>query len=252
MAERRMFAKSIIDSDLFLDMPQSTQLLYFHLSMRADDDGFINNPKSITRNVKCNEDDLKLLTVKQFIIPFESGIIVIRHWKQHNYIQKDRYRPTTCRQEIEQLTLENGVYNLCIQSVSKVDTKCIQTGYNMDTQESLELVKDSTYEISKDISCAEPETDSTPSVIELILNDKTFYSVYQSDIDEWSECFPGVNVMQQLKNMRAWLDSNPTRRKTKRGVRKFITGWLMRENDRGARNCEASKETESTSSAKLW
>ena len=75
MAERRMFAKTIIDSDLFLDMPQSAQLLYFHLSMRADDDGFINNPKSIMRNVKCNDDDLKLLVAKQFIIPDRKSVV---------------------------------------------------------------------------------------------------------------------------------------------------------------------------------
>ncbi|HFM7009733.1 TPA: hypothetical protein ACG9XD_003061, partial [Enterococcus faecium] len=89
-----MFAKTIIDSDAFLDMPLSTQALYFHLSMRADDDGFINNPKKIQRMVGCGDDDLKLLMVKRFILVFESGVIVIKHWKIHNYIQKDRYKPT--------------------------------------------------------------------------------------------------------------------------------------------------------------
>ena len=84
MAERRMFAKTIIDSDLFLDMPMSTQLLYFHLSMRADDDGFINNPKKIQRMIGCSEDDLKMLIMKQFIIPFESGVVVIKQWRIHN------------------------------------------------------------------------------------------------------------------------------------------------------------------------
>ena len=99
MAERRMFAKTIIDSDAFLDMPVSTQLLYFHLSMRADDDGFINNPKKIQRMVGCAEDDLKLLMAKRFIIQFESGVVVIKHWKIHNYIQSDRYKPTVYTQE---------------------------------------------------------------------------------------------------------------------------------------------------------
>ena len=77
MAERRMFAKTIIDSDAFLDMPATSQLLYFHLSMRADDEGFINNPKSIMRNVRCNEDDMNVLILKKFIIPFESGVVEI-------------------------------------------------------------------------------------------------------------------------------------------------------------------------------
>jgi hypothetical protein len=94
MAERRMFAKTIIDSDAFLDMPLSTQSLYFHLSMRADDDGFNNNPKKVQRMIGASDDDLKILIMKKFIIPFDNGIIVIKHWKIHNYIQKDRYRET--------------------------------------------------------------------------------------------------------------------------------------------------------------
>ena len=94
MAKRRMFAKTIIDSDAFLDMPVTTQLLYFHLSMRADDDGFINKPKSIMRSCGGNDDDMKLLIAKKFIIPFESGIVVIKHWKIHNLIAIDRYTET--------------------------------------------------------------------------------------------------------------------------------------------------------------
>ena len=94
MAGRRMFAKTIIDSDIFLDMPLSTQALYFHLSMRADDDGFINNSKKIQRMIGCGDDDLKLLIAKKFLIPFESGVVVIKHWRIHNYIQNDRYTET--------------------------------------------------------------------------------------------------------------------------------------------------------------
>lgn len=94
-----MFAKTIIDSDAFLDMPLSSQALYFHLAMRADDDGFINNPKKLQRMVGCGEDDLKLLMVKKFILVFESGVIVIKHWKIHNYIRSDRYKPTLYQEE---------------------------------------------------------------------------------------------------------------------------------------------------------
>ena len=110
MAERRMFAKTIIDSDAFLDMPLSTQALYFHLSMRADDDGFINNPKKIQRMVGCSDDDLKLLCAKNFIIPFESGIVVIKHWRIHNYIRNDRYKPTTYADEKAQLTVKENIF----------------------------------------------------------------------------------------------------------------------------------------------
>lgn len=121
MAERRMFAKTIVDSDAFLDMPTSTQALYFHLSMRADDDGFINNPKKIQRMVGASDDDAKILLTKKFIIAFDSGVIVIKHWKIHNYIQKDRYKETLYQEEKSTLTLnEANGYTL--------DTECIQAG----------------------------------------------------------------------------------------------------------------------------
>ena len=111
MAERRMFAKTIIDSDMFLDMPLSTQALYFHLSMRADDDGFINNPKKIQRMIGASDDDLKVLIMKRFILPFDSGVVVIKHWRMHNYIRNDRYKETVYQEEKSQLLLkENGSY----------------------------------------------------------------------------------------------------------------------------------------------
>lgn len=113
MAEKRMFSKLIIDSDAFLDMPLSTQALYFHLNMRADDDGFINNPKKIQRMIQCSEDDLKILIAKRFVIPFESGVCVIKHWLIHNYIRKDTYKETVYTEEKEMLfTKDNKSYTL--------------------------------------------------------------------------------------------------------------------------------------------
>lgn len=113
MAERRMFSKQIIDSDAFLNMPLSSQVLYFHLSMRADDDGFINNPIKITRMVGSNTDDFNILVAKKFILTFESGIIVIKHWLMHNYIRNDRYKETVYREEKAQLGLkEDKSYTL--------------------------------------------------------------------------------------------------------------------------------------------
>ena len=136
MAERRMFAKTIIDSDMFLDMPLSTQALYFHLSMRADDDGFINNPRKIQRMIGAADDDLKVLVMKRFILPFDSGVVVIKHWKIHNYIRNDRYKETVYLEEKAQLELkENGVY-------TELDTTGIPdgipTGNQMETQYRLE------------------------------------------------------------------------------------------------------------------
>lgn len=124
MADRRMFSKTIIDSDTFLDMPLSAQALYFHLSMRADDDGFINNPKKIQRMIGASDDDCRLLIMKQLIIAFDSGVIVIKHWRLHNYIQKDRYKPTLYQNEKSTLELdESKMYTKCIQDVSNVDTQ---------------------------------------------------------------------------------------------------------------------------------
>lgn len=123
-----MFAKTIIDSDIFLDMPSSTQCLYFHLSMRADDDGFINNPKKIQRMLGSSDDDLKLLMAKSFLIPFESGVVVIKHWKIHNYIRPDRYKETLYKDEKSQLNIgDNKEYILGIPNdipmVDEVDTQ---------------------------------------------------------------------------------------------------------------------------------
>lgn len=111
MAERRAFTKKIIDSDAFLEMPTSAQALYFHLNMRADDDGFVNSPKRIARLVNATEDDLRLLLSKRFILCFDSGIIVIKHWWMHNTLRKDRYSPTQYQDELRLLSLkENRSY----------------------------------------------------------------------------------------------------------------------------------------------
>lgn len=124
MADRRMFSKKIIDSDAFLDMPLTTQALYFHLSMRADDDGFVSNAKRIKTMIGASDDDLKLLIVKRFVLTFESGVVVIKHWRIHNYIQKDRYTPTTYVEEKSTLSLDaKNAYTECIHDVSNLDTQ---------------------------------------------------------------------------------------------------------------------------------
>lgn len=133
MANRRMFSLDVVNTDLFLDMPVSAQCLYFHLGMRADDDGFISSPKQIMRMATCTQDDMKILVSKGFVIPFETGIVVIRHWKQHNYIQSDRYRKTKYTEERDRLELKENVYIL--------DTERIQDASKVDTQ----------YRLSKDI-----------------------------------------------------------------------------------------------------
>lgn len=128
MADKRMMSKSVIDTDMFLDMPASTQCLYFHMLLRADDDGFLKNAKTIMRTVGASPDDIKLLIAKQYIIPFDTGIMVIKHWRIHNYIKKDRYKPTDC-EEINLLEVnEKGEYVLAEPVRSQV-------GSNMEPQD---------------------------------------------------------------------------------------------------------------------
>ena len=111
MADRRMFHKNVVESDAFLDMPVTARLLYYDLSMRADDDGFVNSPKKIMRMIGASQDDLSILGLRKFIIPFETGVVVIKHWKIHNYIRKDTYNETKYKEEKAELELdENNAY----------------------------------------------------------------------------------------------------------------------------------------------
>jgi DnaD/phage-associated family protein len=149
MARKRMFSNDVISNDNFIEMPDSSQNLYFHLSMNADDDGFVSNYKSVMRMLGKKEDDLKVLLAKQFIIPFENGVLVIRHWKLNNYIQKDRYKETIYKEEKSKLTLDNSnVYNLdtnCIHSIDKnrldkisIDKNRTTTTIDINIYETLE------------------------------------------------------------------------------------------------------------------
>ena len=140
MAEKRMFTQKIIDSDAFLDMPLSSQALYFHLNMRADDDGFINNPRRIQRTIGASDDDLKLLCAKRFVIGFESGVIVIKHWRMHNTLRKDRYNPTQYQEELALLDVKDNnayterLYELPEPEVEVVATAWQPNGNQMATQ----------------------------------------------------------------------------------------------------------------------
>lgn len=209
-----MFAKQIIDSDAFLDMPLSTQCLYFHLSMRADDEGFINNPKKIQRTIGASDDDLKLLIAKSFIIPFESGIVVIKHWKIHNYIRGDRLHQTKYTEEKALLSVkENGSYTVCQSNVSQlVDT--------LDTE--VRLGKDS---IGKDNNIGGKKF--TPPTLEEVkaycderknsVDPDTFINFYESK--GW---FVGKNKMKDWKAaVRTWENKNRDNKSNKNQFNNF-------------------------------
>lgn len=199
-AERRMFAKTIIDSDAFLDMPMSTQCLYFHLAMRADDDGFINNPKKVQRMVGASDDDLKLLLVKNFLIVFESGVVVIKHWKIHNYIRNDRYKPTVYKEEMALLKeKENGTYTVGIPSG-------VQDGYQMDTQDR--LGKDS-IELGKDRlgECMDadkpPRTRFTPPTVQEV-KAYCIEKEYHVDAERFVDYYTSNGWMVGRTHMKDW------------------------------------------------
>ena len=125
-----MFSLSVVDTDWFLDLPLSTQALYFHLNMRADDDGFVDAPNSIVRKIGASKNDFDLLVAKRYVLKFESGIIVIKHWRMHNTIQKDRYHPTQFQEELKTLSVkENKSYT--DSEVNQTETQCIQSVSNM-------------------------------------------------------------------------------------------------------------------------
>jgi hypothetical protein len=221
MAERRMFSKQIIDSDAFLDMSLSTQALYFHLSMRADDDGFINNPKKILRMIGGSDDELKMLLAKKFIITFESGVIVIKHWKMHNYIRNDRYIPTVYSEELSRLTLkDNKSYSLNISGipyVNQTDTKSISLVDNLDTQ--VRLGKDRS---DKDSIDSTDKSHTPKFIIPKIEDIKEYCTERQNTVDsekffdfyESKGWMIGKNKMKDWKAaIRNWeKDNKPTAR----------------------------------------
>jgi len=133
MAQRRMFSKKITETDNFLDMPLSSQALYFHLNMGADDEGFIDKAKTIQRTIGASSDDLRILIAKGFVIPFDSGVVVIRHWRIHNYIRSDRFQSTMHQEEKKKIDFdETKIAN--IKAFQDVIPDVIPNGYQMDTQ----------------------------------------------------------------------------------------------------------------------
>lgn len=192
LAQKRMFTMKIVDSDAFLDMPATTQCLYFHLNMRADDDGFIGNPKRIMKITGASEDDLRLLIAKRFVLTFEDGVIVIKHWRMHNTLSRDRYTETSYIDEKRMLLLkENGSYSLASGNVID-DTKLIERS-NRQTHNRRN--KDARRDLDKDIDI-DKEKDN-----KLIVSKDT---ICQTDvrrvIEEWNKLQEvGINPIRDIK-----------------------------------------------------
>ena len=228
MANRRMFAKAIIDSDAFLDMPPSTQVLYFHLAMRADDDGFINNPKTIMRIVGAKDDDIKLLVAKRFIIPFDSGVVVIKHWRIHNYIQKDRYTETKYIEEKNQLII-NKKNGYSLKQIGLLDDENDNV-YILDTQDRLgkdRLGKDR-LELERDKNKATRFIKPTIDEIKTFLNEQE----YETDIDRYADRF------YNFYESKGWKVGKEKMKDWKAAIR----GWLSRDNIRKIEKKETIEE----------
>lgn len=141
MANKRMFALDVIDTDRFCDMPISARLLYYELGMRGDDEGFVQNPKKIMLTTGTTADDLKILAAKGYVILFDSGVLVITHWRQNNFIQKDRFHKTTCLAEKAQIqTTDSKIYEL-LPAGNGLDTVCIQPVSNMEAQIRVDQIR---------------------------------------------------------------------------------------------------------------
>lgn len=218
MAEKRMFSKQIIDSDAFLDMPLSAQALYFHLSMRADDDGFIDNPNKIQRIVNASADDLKLLIAKRYILKFESGVIVIKHWRIHNTLKADRYKPTVYLEEKKLLEVKENKSYTELKGLQEIP--CFQNGTNMETQCSIDKVSIGLDKIIIDNSETEPEKPKNPKVskhkygefqnvlltdeeYDKLMNDYSDHKTMIQNLDEYIE-MKGAKYKNHYLTMLNW------------------------------------------------
>ena len=276
MAERRMISSKIVCSDAFIEMPFSAQALYYQLNMEADDDGFLNSPKRVARMLGASEADLALLLEKRFVLWFSNGVIAIKHWRINNQIRKDRYTPTQYQEEFNALDIkDDGAYTEKKKElVDTLATTWQPDGNHLATQDRLgkdRLDKDSIDILPgaetppappeppkepdpskppKEPKPKKPEKPPSPVVITILLNDKTEYQVTADDVAEWKELYQAVDVMQELRKMKGWADANPSKRKTRGGIKRFINAWLAKEQDKyhgpqgGGQNGAASQHSQ--------
>lgn len=236
-----MFTVKIVESDAFLDMPLSAQALYVHLNMNADDDGFVNNPKMITRLIGAKMDDLQILIDKAFILTFPSGVAVIKGWLMNNIIKADRRKPTAYQEELAMLDIKDNRSYTWKQNGNVSETEWKQNGNNplhrLDKNRLVEISidKNNTFApTSNDIDAEEKEVFA-----ELPLLNNQSYKIYTEDVSHYKEQFPAIDVEQEIRNAIAWTEANPKNRK-KQGKR-FLTNWLLRKQERSRAYSERNK-----------
>ena len=233
MANKRMFTMHIVDSDAFLDMPLSTQALYFHLNMRADDDGFLGNPKRIQRLIGASDDDLKILIAKRFVLAFEDGVIVIKHWRMHNTIQKDRYTPTTYQEELSMLLLKSN------KSYSLDDGNNLETNWKQNVSPDIDKDIVST---SVEVNTGKPAKSTKHKYGEyknVLLTDeelsklKERFSDYEIRIDRLSEYIAskGVKYKSHYATLLSWARREKESNKEKKPATNKFHNFEQRHTD---------------------
>ena len=199
MAEKRMFAKAIVDSDIFLEMPVSARLLYYDLNMRADDDGFVNSPKKIMRITGATNDDMNVLIARKYVIPFDSGIVVIRHWRINNYLRSDRYHETAFKNEKAQLVLEDGVYYG--KSEDKQLTSGIPSGIPVGDADKNSIDKNSIDKNSK-------KTSTTSEKKKLHFGEYNHVQLTQEEYDKLKKEFGEKAILAGIKKVDEYCEES--------------------------------------------
>lgn len=248
MAEKRMFTNRITGSDPFKEMPLSAQALYFHLGMSADDEGFLNNAKSVQRSILASDDDMKLLIAKNFIIPFESGVIAIKHWKMHNTIQPSRLKETQYTEERSLLSIkENKAYTLNLQDVDNLsavcqqnDSSCCQNTAEIRLDkirlEQISIVEDSmpdSDEPEPPASDKKPVKHKYGEYKNVLLTDdelqklKTEYSDYEERIERLSSyvASTGKKYKSHYATIRNWARKDAE----KPGRKEIVPSWMNKK-----------------------
>jgi len=211
MAERRMFAKTIIDSDAFLDMPMSARLLYYDLGMRADDDGFINSPKKIMRMIGASNDDVNILIARKFVIPFDSGVVVIKHWRINNYLRNDRYTETKYLEEKSNLEVDkNGSYTTKNNTGIPVGIPMVSTG-------KVRLGKDSIGKYINTISCKKNSEIEVLDQKEMWF--ESFWEIYPKHQDKKKAKQKFLKLCTDEKEYKAIMD----------GLRNVLPVWAKKD-----------------------
>lgn len=230
-----MFAKSIVLSDAFLDMPMSARCLYFTFGMLADDDGFVGNPKSIMRQCGATEDDMKILIAKRYVLIFDSGVIVIKHWRVNNYLRSDRHQDTTYKEEMALLTTkDNGAYT------EKYKGTGLPLSNQTDTENSIDKNRLDKNSIDKNL-IAPPSDDSDAEFDRLPCLSNEEYIIHMSEVETYKKRFPAIDVEQEIRNAISWIEANPKNKKTLNGVKRFLTNWLIKSQNSSRAHSERNK-----------